>query len=188
MLSTESGLRRLLPLLPRAEHHHGRKLELKMASGSKPTWAGSMPLFACSAFCQRFPSSHMFGKVFFAGCRLKTGHIVSMWGGRDGCVPGSGSGNQPVEALHALWQTRLKALGGKDISHTRLPSCRSYTPSIGHHGMTGTMTPQSTSKTRFATVSPYSMLFQSFHHLAFTKPVPRCLYMLVFACVKPSLH
>ena len=33
-----------------------------------------------------------------------------------------------------------------------------------------------------------STLFQSFYHLAFTKPVPRCLYMLVFACVKPSLH
>ena len=49
---------------------------------------------------------------------LHSSSLCSMWGGRDGCVPGSGSGNQPAEALHAPWQTRLKALDGKgNIPH-----------------------------------------------------------------------
>lgn len=38
---------------------------------------------------------------------------VSFWSGLEGTVPGSGSGNQPAEALHAPWQRELSALGGK---------------------------------------------------------------------------
>ena len=38
---------------------------------------------------------------------------VSMWRGLEGCVPGSGSGSQPAEALHAGWQKQLSQLAGK---------------------------------------------------------------------------
>ena len=38
---------------------------------------------------------------------------VSFWGGLEDCIPGSGSGNQPAEALHSPWQARLSELGGK---------------------------------------------------------------------------
>ena len=37
---------------------------------------------------------------------------VSFWCGLEGIVPGSGSGSQPVEAMHAPWQRELSALGG----------------------------------------------------------------------------
>ena len=38
---------------------------------------------------------------------------VSFWSGLEGSIPGSGSGSQPAEALHAPWQQHLEALGGK---------------------------------------------------------------------------
>ena len=43
---------------------------------------------------------------------------VSFWVGLDGIIPGSGSGSEPAEALHASWQTALAELGGKgNIGH-----------------------------------------------------------------------
>ncbi len=37
---------------------------------------------------------------------------VSFWCGLEGTVPGSGSGSQPAEAMHAPWQRQLSQLGG----------------------------------------------------------------------------
>ena len=43
---------------------------------------------------------------------------VSFWVGLDGIIPGSGSGSEPAEALHASWQRALAELGGKgNIGH-----------------------------------------------------------------------
>ena len=38
---------------------------------------------------------------------------ASFWVGAFGVHPGTGSGNEPAEAVHAAWQRQLEALGGK---------------------------------------------------------------------------
>lgn len=43
---------------------------------------------------------------------------TSFWVGFDGIIPGSGSGSEPAEAIHASWQRELAQLGGRgNIGH-----------------------------------------------------------------------
>ena len=45
---------------------------------------------------------------------------ASFWVGAFGVHPGTGSGNEPAEAVHAAWQRQLEALGGKGNVVTKL--------------------------------------------------------------------
>ena len=59
-------------------------------------------------------------------------HFSSLWVGAQGMWPGTGSGNEPAESVHSVWQRQLESLGGK--VHEALMAMQAlYTKSWCHY-------------------------------------------------------
>ena len=63
--------------------------------------------------------------------------FASFWVGLEGIIPGSESGSEPAEVIHASWQREWEQLGGRGGVGHALHVLQNLSPTIGKIGIPG---------------------------------------------------